>query len=120
MNELKQWWSEAPWWQRILAVVFLPLVLFVVVFALRQGHIPSSADAEVEAAQNNAAIEHTAQQQAATTHQQAAQQTATIEHTAQKREGQIKGEADKLRQEAQDAQSSEQMRDVLNKLVRRK
>lgn len=115
-------WAGSTWWKWLLILLPIAVLLFgVALLSLRgRGQIPNTADAELEAAQNNANIEQHAQQQANQIHQEAAQQTATTEAQAQRRRSQTRSEADKLRQEAEQAQTSEDMRGVLDKLLRRK
>lgn len=107
MDQIKQLWAASKWWQKILLVLVLPVILLVVWVGLRRGETfpqPDTTDAATQAAKAEAA-------------RQAKEAEALAE--TRRRMAETTKDAMKRRQEIETARTSEEMKRLLDEELRR-
>lgn len=106
IDRLKQIWDEATWWQRILIVLFFP-ILFALLWVLL-----------LRSSQNADPAEQTAQTQAKVEEARQAKEEQIVNEYKSTTRG-LEREHMKRRQEIQRIQTSEEMRRVLDEELNR-
>lgn len=107
MDQIKQLWAASTWWQKVLLVLVLPVLLLVAWVGLRRGDAfpqPDTTDAATQAAKA-----------------EAARQAKEAEALAETRRRMVETTKDvmKRRQEIETARTSEEMKRLLDEELRR-